>query len=214
MEAKMIEHQQMRNRLRAELAEASAERPTEPLLAELAQRAAASGVLDAGYDSVETPLGRLFVAATPVGIVRVGFESEREEQFIGELARRVSARVLRAPRPLEDARRQLSEYFDGHRREFELELDWRLTVGFRRRVLRATAAIPFGHTRSYRDVASAAGSPNAVRAAGSALATNPLPIIVPCHRVLRSDGGLGGYRGGIPMKRALLGYEEVELADA
>jgi methylated-DNA-[protein]-cysteine S-methyltransferase len=125
----------------------------------------------------------------------------------------VSARVLRGPSLVDDARRQLSEYFEGRRRDFELELDWRLTAGFRRRVLRATARIPFGEVRSYRQVAVAAGSPNAVRAAGSALASNPLPIIVPCHRVLRSDGGLGGYRGGVEAKRTLLGYERVRLPE-
>jgi len=201
----MIDQTQMRRQLDSELVLAPAH--MEYLLGELSERAAAASLLEAAYDTVESPLGRLLVAATPLGVVRVGLENEAEERFLSDLSTRVSARVLRAPRRLDDARRQLEEYFDGHRRAFELDLDWRLTLGFRRRVLRATAAIPFGQTRSYRDVAVTAGSPNAVRAAGSALASNPLPIIVPCHRVLRSDGGLGGYRGGISMKRTLLGYE-------
>jgi methylated-DNA-[protein]-cysteine S-methyltransferase len=209
----MTEQQQLKRQLDRELRRTSAGPRTEHLIAELAQRAAAADLLDAGYDSVETPVGTLFVAATRVGIVRVGFESEREQPFVEDVARRVSTRLLHMPRLLDDARRQLSEYFDGRRRTFQLELDWRLSPGFRRRVLRATAQIPFGHTGSYRDVATAAGSPRAVRAAGSALATNPLPIIVPCHRVLRSDGGLGGYRGGIAMKRALLGYEQAWLRE-
>ncbi len=205
----MIYQTQLQRQLDLELAPAPGH--TEQLLAELSERAAGAGLLDTAYDALDSPLGRLLVATTPIGVVRVGFENEAEEGFLSELATRVSARVLQAPRRLDDARRQLDEYFNGQRRAFELDVDWRLTLGFRRRVLRATAAIPFGETRSYRDVATTAGSPNAVRAAGSALATNPLPIIVPCHRVLRTDGALGGFRGGIEMKRALLGYEGARL---
>ncbi len=205
----MIDQTQLQRQLDSELVPAPGHR--ERLLAELSERAGGAGLLEAAYDALDSPLGRLLVATTPIGVVRVGFENEAEEGFLSDLATRVSARVLRAPRRLDDARRQLDEYFGGHRRTFELDLDWRLTLGFRRRVLRATAAIPFGETRSYRDVATTAGSPNAVRAAGSALATNPLPIIVPCHRVLRTDGALGGFRGGIEMKRALLGYEGARL---
>ena len=208
----MIDQSQLQRQLDSELVPAPGH--TDRLLEELSERAAGAGLLEAAYDSLDSPFGRLMIATTPIGVVRVGFENETEELFLSDLSNRVSARVLRAPRRLDDARRQLDEYFDGHRRAFELDLDWRLTLGFRRRVLRATAAIPFGETRSYRDVATTAGSPNAVRAAGSALATNPLPIIVPCHRVLRTDGGLGGFRGGIEMKRALLGYEGARLQSA
>ncbi len=210
----MVEYEQLRRDLHAELGAGPADADTALLLAELARRAALAGLVDAAYDVVDSPFGRLLVAATAAGVVRVGFESEAEERFLAELSSGVSARVLRAPRLLDDARRQLDEYFDGRRHAFELDLDWRLTHGFRQRVLRATARIPFGETRSYREVAIAAGSPNAVRAAGSALANNPVPIIVPCHRVLRSDGGLGGFRGGTAMKRALLGYEGAPLASS
>jgi methylated-DNA-[protein]-cysteine S-methyltransferase len=210
----MSAEQEMRDSVHRALADGLDDARTIALQAELARRAAAAGMLEAGYDRLDSPLGRLLIAATPVGVVRVGFESESEERFLDEIARRVSARVLRAPRLVDDARRQLAEYFDGRRREFELELDWRLAAGFRRRVLSATAQIPFGQTRSYRDVATSAGSPRAVRAAGSALANNPLPIVVPCHRVLRSDGSLGGFRGGIAAKRALLGYEQALLPGA
>lgn len=212
MKAHEIGERELKAELRSELARAPQREQSVALMSELARRAAATGMMEAGYDRVDSPLGRLLVAATPSGLVRVGFESESEERFLDEIARRVSARVLRAPRLVDDARHQLEEYFEGRRQGFELELDWRLTSGFRRRVLRATARIPFGETRSYREVASAAGSPQAVRAAGSALANNPLPIVVPCHRVLRSDGSLGGFRGGLDAKRALLGYEHARPA--
>lgn len=182
-------------------------RRMQALLERLADRAASEGLLDVGYASVDSPLGPLTVAATPVGVVRVGFASEGEARVLDELARRISPRVLRAPRALDAARRQLEDYFDGRRERFELPLDWRLTAGFRRSVLDAAARIPYGSTSSYREVATVAGSPAAVRAAGTALATNPLPVIVPCHRVLRADGTLGGYRGGEDAKRVLLEHE-------
>jgi methylated-DNA-[protein]-cysteine S-methyltransferase len=140
--------------------------------------------------------------------VRVGLPAEDEDAVLDELARRVSVRVLHASRDaLTHARRQLDEYFDGSRRTFDVALDWRLTRGFRREVLRATAQIPYGQTASYKQVATRAGSPGAVRAAGTALATNPLPIVVPCHRVLRSGGALGAYRGGPEAKAQLLTLE-------
>jgi methylated-DNA-[protein]-cysteine S-methyltransferase len=177
------------------------------LLAGVAERAAREGLLDVAYAPLDSPLGPLLVAATPLGVVRLAFESEPEEQLLDELARRVSPRVLRAPRPLDAARRQLEEYFDGRRQRFELALDWSLSTGFRRRVLDATVRIPYGAMRTYREVASVAGNAAAVRAAGTALATNPLPIVVPCHRVQRSDGALGGYRGGDEAKRWLTALE-------
>lgn len=181
----------------------------ERIRAALAARADAEGLVDVAFERHDTPLGALVVAATGEGVVRVGLPVEGEDTVLDDLARRVSARVLHAPRAaVTQARHQLDEYFDGRRRAFDVALDWRLTNGFRRDVLRATAQIPYGTTASYRDVATRAGSPAAVRAAGTALATNPLPIVVPCHRVLRSGGQLGAYLGGVEMKAQLLALEE------
>jgi methylated-DNA-[protein]-cysteine S-methyltransferase len=177
--------------------------------AALAARAEAENLVDVAFERHDTPLGRVLVGATAGGLVRVALPSEDEDEVLQQLADRVSRRVLRASRAsLTDTRAQLDEYFEGARRDFDVPLDWQLTRGFRRDVLRATAEIPYGQTSSYRDVATRAGSPGAVRAAGSALATNPLPIIVPCHRVLRSGGALGSYRGGVAAKAALLELEE------
>lgn len=174
----------------------------------LGRRAAAEGLVDVAVARHDSPLGPIVLGATEAGVVRIGLPTEDEDEVVEELARRVSARVLRAPRPaLEDARRELEEYFTGSRTTFGVALDWQLTRGFRRTVLHATAAIPYGGTSTYRELATEAGNPGAVRAAGTALATNPLPIVVPCHRVLRTGGGLGGYRGGLDMKRRLLELE-------
>lgn len=169
--------------------------------------AAADGSLDVAYREVDTPVGTLLVAATPVGLVRVAFASEGLDRVLVALAERVSPRVLAAPARLDEAARQLDEYFTGQRQAFALPLDLRLSVGFRREVLGRLVGIGYGQTRSYREVAGEAGRPTAVRAVGSACATNPLPVVVPCHRVLRSDGSLGGYLGGLPVKRALLELE-------
>jgi methylated-DNA-[protein]-cysteine S-methyltransferase len=174
----------------------------------LAARADAAGLLDVAYASAESPVGPLLLAATPAGVVRVSFASEGADAVLCDLSRRISPRVLEAPARLDAARRQLDEYFAGERTDFALPLDWRLSSGFRARVLRAIAAIPYGSTGTYRSVAAAAGTPNAVRAAGSACATNPIPIIVPCHRVVRSDGTMGRYGGGEAAKRALLEHEQ------
>ena len=175
---------------------------------DLAGAAERSGLIDVAFERHDSPLGVIIVGATREGLVRVGLPAEDEDAVLQQLAERVSARVLHASRDsLTQTRRELDEYFDRSRRTFEIPLDWRLTGGFRREVLRATAEIPYGETASYRDVATRAGSPNAVRAAGSALATNPLPIVVPCHRVLRTGGGLGGYAGGPETKAALLHLE-------
>ena len=174
----------------------------------LVARADAQGLIDVAVEEHDTPLGRVVLGATPEGVVRLGLPSEDAEEVMGELARLVSPRTLRAARgSLAQARGELDEYFAGRRTGFEVALDWRLTRGFRREVLRATAAIPYGRTASYRDVATRAGSPRAVRAAGTALATNPIPILVPCHRVLRSGGALGSYRGGVEAKARLLALE-------
>ena len=179
----------------------------------LAERAAANDLIDVAFERHETPLGTVVVGATDAGLVRLGLPIEGEDVVLEELAERVSARVLHAPRAsLTSARRQLDEYFAGRLRRFEVELDWRLTRGFRRDVLLATAQIPYGTTASYTEVASEAGRPAAVRAAGTALATNPLPIVIPCHRVLRRGGELGAYRGGVEAKAQLLDLERRGVA--
>ncbi|MGH9030797.1 MAG: methylated-DNA--[protein]-cysteine S-methyltransferase [Acidimicrobiia bacterium] len=177
------------------------------LRARLAERAAAEDLLDVAYSLVDSPLGALIVAATPAGIVRLAFPNEARDMVLAELARRLSPRLLEAPARLDTARRELDEYFNGNRTRFDLAVDWALTTGFRREVLAATAGVPYGQTATYRSVATTAGNPRAVRAAGTALATNPVPIVVPCHRVLRSDGTVGGYRGGPERKRELLRLE-------
>jgi methylated-DNA-[protein]-cysteine S-methyltransferase len=172
------------------------------------ERAAGEGLLDVAYSSVDSPLGPLVVAATPVGLVRVSYTDFRgEDEVLEDLASRVSPRVLEAPAKLDPVRRELDEYFDGRRERFEVPIDWSYLAGFTREVLRATAAIPFGNVSSYAGVAEAAGSPRAVRAAGNALGANPMPVIVPCHRVLRTGGALGGYTGGIERKEFLLRLE-------
>jgi methylated-DNA-[protein]-cysteine S-methyltransferase len=173
-----------------------------------AARAVGAGLVDLAYEDHETPLGPLRLGATDAGIVRVVLPAEDADEVLGRLAEAVSVRVLRASTPhLTTARRELDEYFARERTAFHVPLDHRLSRAFRLDVLRATAAIPYGRTDSYKGVATAAGSPGAVRAAGTALATNPLPVLVPCHRVVKSDGGLGRYLGGIPMKSALLTLE-------
>ena len=174
------------------------------------EAAAAAGLLDVAYATLDSPLGKLLLARTPRGLVRLAYpDSAEEDALLQDLAAQLSPRILAAPRQLDEPRRELDEYFSHKRRRFELPVDWTLTRGFGRRVLRATARIPYGSASTYKDVAAKAGSPRASRAAGNALGANPLPIIVPCHRVLHSTGGLGGYTGGLERKRALL---EIEAA--
>ncbi len=176
---------------------------------EFARRAAAERLIDVAFERHDSPLGSILVSATDQGLVRIGLPAEDEDAVLEELARRVSPRVLATPRDsVTLARRQLDEYFDRRRSALDVPLDWQLTRGFRREVLRATALIPYGQTSSYRQLATQAGSPGAARAAGTAVATNPLPIVVPCHRVLRSDGHLGAYRGGPDAKTQLLTLEK------
>lgn len=179
------------------------------LSAAVAERAAADGILDLAYSRVDSPLGELLAASTPAGLVHLGYPNRPLDEQLGALAERISPRIVESPRRLDEVRRELDEYFAGRRRRFGLALDWRLSGGFVRRVLKETARIPFGETRTYGEVATAAGSPRAFRAAGSALGANPIPIVVPCHRVLRSGGGLGGYGGGLDVKRELLALEGV-----
>jgi methylated-DNA-[protein]-cysteine S-methyltransferase len=173
----------------------------------LAARAAEQGILDVAYATAESPFGDLLLAATPDGVVRIGLPGQDRDELLADLARRVSPRVLEAPGRLDEARRELDLYFEGRLHDFDLALDWRLSKAFRRRALRAVARIPYGQTRSYMQVASSAGNERAVRAAGTACGSNPIPIVVPCHRVLRTGGGLGGYGGGLPMKESLLRLE-------
>ncbi len=181
----------------------------ERLRAGLAARATADGLVDVAYATLDSPLGELAVFVTPRGVVRVAFEDEPRDEILDELALRVSPRILAAPKPTDDARRQLEAYLAGEQTAFDVPLDWSLVHGFAVGVLHATALVPYGATTTYRDVAAAAGSPNAYRAAGNALGSNPIPIIVPCHRVLHASGGLGGYAGGLDRKRTLLRLEGV-----
>jgi len=174
----------------------------------LSKAAAAAGLLDVAYATLDSPVGELLLAATPRGLVRIAYlDRTGEDPVLAELAARVSARVLAAPPKLDEPRRELDQYFAGMRRQFEFPLDWQLTRGFGRRVLEATARIPYGSVSTYKRVADEAGSPRAYRAAGNALGANPLPIVVPCHRVLHAGGGLGGYTGGLERKQLLLGLE-------
>jgi methylated-DNA-[protein]-cysteine S-methyltransferase len=173
----------------------------------LAERADRAGMLDVAYRVVDSPLGPLLLAATTDGLVRVAFDAEGHDAVLAALAEDVSPRVLRAVGRLDAAARQLDEYFGGRRRSFDVPVDLRLAHGFRRGVLEHLRSIPYGNTESYATVARAVGSPRAVRAAGSACATNPVPVVVPCHRVVRSDGSIGGYRGGSDGKRLLLALE-------
>ena len=172
------------------------------------EAADASGLVDVAYVAIDSPAGPLLLAATSEGLVKIAFAGvEDESAVLAELAARVSPRVLHLPARLEPVVRQLDEYFDGRLRSFDLPLDLRLAHGFRRTVLDELRAVSYGTTVSYTQLATAAGRPRAVRAAGSACATNPIPIVIPCHRVVRSDGSLGGYGGGLPVKRALLDLE-------
>lgn len=178
-----------------------------PLRARLAEAAGRDGLLDVAYHTLDSPLGPLLLAATPAGLVRVAFAVEDHDRVLQSLADHVSPRVLRAPTRLDPVSRELDDYFAGTRHTFDLPLDWRLASGFRRQVLELLPTIAYGTTSSYAGIARAVGNPKAVRAVGSACAANPLPIVVPCHRVLRSDGSLGGYLGGLDAKRALLTAE-------
>jgi methylated-DNA-[protein]-cysteine S-methyltransferase len=178
-------------------------------LQHLPERADAEGLLDVAYTTVDSPFGPLLLAATPRGLVKVSFPQFGTDATLEELASRISPRVLEAPSRLDETRRELDLYFEGKLTEFDLPLDWQLSDGFRKRVQRAIGRIPYGQTRSYTEVARSAGNERAVRAAGTACGANPIPIVVPCHRVLRTGGALGGYGGGLPMKEALLELEGV-----
>ncbi|WP_329133343.1 methylated-DNA--[protein]-cysteine S-methyltransferase [Streptomyces sp. NBC_01476] len=177
------------------------------LHARLTRDAQADGVLDIAYRTLDTPAGQLLLATTEQGLVKIAYAVQGHEAVLQQLADRISPRILRAPARLDEAARQIDGYFAGRRTEFRLPLDWRLSQGFRREVLAHLPEIGYGRTESYAQVALAAGSPRAVRAVGTACATNPLPVVVPCHRVVRSDGTPGQYAGGAAAKRLLLDLE-------
>jgi methylated-DNA-[protein]-cysteine S-methyltransferase len=179
----------------------------ESLRERLGAAAHVDGILDVAYRIVDSPVGPLLVAATELGLVRVAYATENHDTVLQTLADRVSPRILLAPARLDTIARELDEYFAGDRRGFDVPLDWRLSAGFRSVVLHHLPEIGYGHTASYAVVAGLAGNPKAVRAVGSACASNPLPVVVPCHRVVRSDGSMGGYLGGVEAKRTLLTLE-------
>jgi methylated-DNA-[protein]-cysteine S-methyltransferase len=174
---------------------------------ELERAAEREGLLDIAYRTVDSPVGPLLLAATPRGLVRVAFDVEGHDRVLEILAGQLSSRVLRAPARLDTAARELEEYFGGRRRSFGLPLDMSLSTGFRRLVQQYLPSIGYGQTRSYGQVAELVGNPRAARAVGTACATNPLPVVVPCHRVLRNDGTPGGYVGGPAAKTTLLSLE-------
>lgn len=173
-----------------------------------AARAEDEGLVDIAYTVEDSPVGPLLLAATKRGLVELGFEGQKELDFYLEhLSRKLSPRVLEAPARLDPVRRELDEYFEGRRTRFDVPLDWSLSKGFTQRILRATAKVPYGEVSTYRQMAAKAGNERAVRAAGNALGANPIPIVVPCHRILRTGGSLGGYGGGPERKEFLLRLE-------
>ena len=179
----------------------------ERLHRELEASAQRDGVLDIAYRTIDTPVGPLLLAATERGLIRVAYEREDHDKVLELLAAKVSPRILRSPDRLDEAAFEIDQYFSGERRDFDLALDLSLSHGFRQAVQRYLPQIAYGHTQSYADVARFVGNPKAIRAVGTACATNPLPIVIPCHRVIRTDGTLGGYAGGLDAKTLLLQLE-------
>jgi methylated-DNA-[protein]-cysteine S-methyltransferase len=171
------------------------------------ERAQEKGLIDVAVTTMDSPIGTLLLMATPKGLVRIAFESENRDEVLGEVAQHLSPRILEAPRRLDPVRRELERYFEGKLRDFEVPLDWSLAGDFARRVLRRTARIPYGSVASYGDVAMGVGTPRGARAVGNALGSNPIPVVVPCHRVVRTGGAIGGYGGGLSRKRWLLALE-------
>jgi methylated-DNA-[protein]-cysteine S-methyltransferase len=187
---------------RTPVGEAAAQRA-----ARFVKAAEKENLVDVVFARVDSPFGELLVAATPKGVVQLSLHGYDQNETLEDLARKVSPRMFESPKRLDAVRKQLDEYFAGKRRTFDVDLDWQLSHGFALRVLKATARIPYGSVSSYREMAEKAGNVRATRAAGNALGGNAIPVIVPCHRVLRTGGGLGGYGGGLPMKEALLKME-------
>jgi methylated-DNA-[protein]-cysteine S-methyltransferase len=172
------------------------------------EAAAAAGLVDAAYDLVDSPIGPLLVGATSQGLCRISFDADRDpDAELERLADRFGARVLRVPRQLDAVRRQLDDYFEGRRRAFELEVDLTGVPAFQREVLRELALVPYAETATYGGLAQRIGRPRAARAVGGALNRNPVPIVLPCHRVVGASGSLVGYAGGLDRKRALLDLE-------
>jgi methylated-DNA-[protein]-cysteine S-methyltransferase len=197
------------NQIETKLRDTAATLPATPpvgLERQIVDRAGAEKLVDVAYSPVDSPIGPLTVAGTRRGLVLVAFEPP-DDALLQRLADRLSPRVLEAPAHLDEARRELDEYFEGDRTEFDLPIDWSLVRGFARRVLRATAAIRYGEVSNYATIAAKAGSERGPRAAGNALGSNPIPVVVPCHRVLRTGGDLGGYAGGLERKEFLLRLE-------
>jgi methylated-DNA-[protein]-cysteine S-methyltransferase len=185
----------------------------EPGYDDVVQRALAAaeaeGVADVTWTEHDAPTGRLLLAATERGVVAIGLL--HHDELLEVLSEKVSPRVVRGGARVDGLRRQLDEYYAGRRHEFDVPLDWALSSGFRRQILGELVQVPYGQVVSYRQLAERAGNPKASRAVGSAMATNPLPIVVPCHRVIRTDGSIGQYGGGVPMKQALLALEGAHL---
>ena len=204
-----LTEKQLEKMLRQAPTDGDLDRAVQGLLA----RAEREGLVDIAYATVDSPFGELLVARTDRGVLRVGLPIEGgrfrpHEEVLEQLASEVSPRVLESPKRLDEERRELEQYFDGRRRKFDVPVDWALyPAGFRGRALRAVARIPYGKVKTYTEIAKAAGNPRAFRAAGTACGTNPIPLIVPCHRVVQSGGGIGNYGGGPEMKRALLDLE-------
>jgi methylated-DNA-[protein]-cysteine S-methyltransferase len=173
----------------------------------LASIAVTEGLLDVAYRTVDSPVGNLLLATTEVGLVRVAYALEDHDRVLQALADRISPRILHHPARLDSAARELGEYFAGRRHTFTLTIDWQLSTGFRSTVLQHLTDIEYGHTASYAAVARLAGRPNAFRAVGTACSTNPLPVVVPCHRVVKADDTVGGYLGGAQAKSVLLQLE-------
>jgi methylated-DNA-[protein]-cysteine S-methyltransferase len=173
--------------------------------------AADQGLLDVAYDVIESPLGDLFVGVSDRGLCVISYEADPDAQ-VERLARGFGSRVLRSPRPIDPARRQLGEYFEGKRRRFDLEVDLRLTRDFGRTVLEELGRVPFGEVTTYGALAAKAGKPRAARAVGTIMNRNPLPIVLPCHRVVGANGSLVGYAGGLERKQTLLRLEGALLA--
>jgi methylated-DNA-[protein]-cysteine S-methyltransferase len=204
-----LTEKQLEKMLRQAPSEADLDRAVEGLLA----RAGRDGLIDVAYANVDSPFGELLVARTDRGVVRLALPVDRgrerpRDEVLEELAANVSPRILESPKRLDEERRELEDYFEGRRQEFDVPVDWSLTSpGFRNRALHAVARIPYGKTKTYAQIAKSAGNARAFRAAGTACGHNPVPLIVPCHRVVPSGGGVGNYGGGPDMKQALLDFE-------
>lgn len=187
------------------------EAPSEVAARGFVARATIERMVDVAYASIDSPFGALLAAVTTRGLVTLSYPDHPVDEVLHDLSAKISPRVLEVPGCTDEVRRQLDRYFEGRLRQFDLPIDWRLSTGFTRHVLQQTSKVPFGQLSTYRDVAAKAGSPRASRAAGNALGSNPIPIVVPCHRIVRSNGDLGGYTGGLDRKRLLLRIEGLEF---